>query len=148
MRDVAVELQPDERGEPGLVAFVVPDGEPPTLARLRTFLWSRLPGCALPSSLHVVPRLPAAGAGAAGAAGPSTEAGPEGSVLGALWAEVLGLDDPLPKGSNYWQAFPFLEALARARDAGLPVPGELVTRNRTLETLATALAAAREAPGA
>jgi hypothetical protein len=63
-------------------------------------------------------------------------------------------DDPrrshpqLPGGTNYSQAFPFLEALARARDAGLPVPGELVTRNRTVETLATALAAAREAPGA
>jgi len=105
-----VEFQPDERGEPGLLAYVVPDGEPPTLTRLRAFLWSRLPGCALPSSLHVVPRLPAAGAGAAGPPGPPTEAraagapgppaeaGPDGSALGALWAEVLGLDDPLPGG--------------------------------------------------
>ncbi|MGI8624112.1 MAG: hypothetical protein ACR2NB_11665, partial [Solirubrobacteraceae bacterium] len=57
------------------------------------------------------------------------------------WADELGLER-LEGDANYWQAFSFIDALARAREAGVPVPGEDVTRNRTVGTLATALRAA------
>jgi hypothetical protein len=42
---------------------------------------------------------------------------------------------------RYWQEFSFLEAVARLGQAGLPVSTGHVARNRTLEMLATAMAA-------
>lgn len=151
--EAAVALHRGERGDDRLVAFVVPDGQPPTPARLRRHLWSRLPGYAWPSSLLVVPRLPAEDGAAAGDAqlGAGVELGSEGSVeegiLGKLWADVLGIDRVMP-GQSYWHDFSFLEALARARDAGVPVPAQHVRRNRTIETLAVAWGAAgQKGPG-
>lgn len=44
--------------------------------------------------------------------------------------------------ANYWQAFSFIGA----RAASIPVAAEDVTGNRTLGTLATAMAAARRSP--
>lgn len=115
-----------------LEADIVPASDPPGAASLRTCLWRRLPGYAWPAAMHP--------------ATVETGSDPDvlGTVLGALWAEVLGIEQCLPD-DNYWQDFSFLEALARARDAGLRVPGAAVTRNRTLRTLATALAADRGA---
>ncbi len=124
---VEVVLERDERGDPQLVAHAVADGAPPSLTRLRALLWSRLPGYAWPARLVV---------GQPGAAdAPSGE-----SILSTLWADELGLERLDPE-ANYWQEFSFVAALARAREAGLPVPGEDVTRNRTVAALATVLAA-------
>jgi acyl-coenzyme A synthetase/AMP-(fatty) acid ligase len=136
VRDVAVTLERDEHGEPAIVASVVPDGRPPTLTRLRAFLWATLPGYAWPSAL-VVRR-----GGTATADEGDTEISAQESLVGTLWAEVLGVDRVAPR-ENYWQAFSFTQALALAREAGVPVPGEHVTRNRTVRTLAAALAAHR-----
>jgi len=137
--DVKVVLHQELGGEPRLVAHVVPDGRPPTLSQLRSFLWTRLPGYAWPSAL--VLRLP----DDAGEETASAEDGPGQSAVAALWAEVVGVERLAPE-ENYWQEFSFLEALARARDQGMPVPGEVVTRNRTIETLEIALEARRAPP--
>ncbi|HWB71702.1 MAG TPA: AMP-binding protein, partial [Egibacteraceae bacterium] len=156
VRDVAVGLQRDERGKPRLVAHVVPAGEPPTLARLRACLWARLPGYACPSTIAVVPRLPARGVADVVAASfppdpppvdERADASAEASVLTALWAEVIGVEQVSP-GENYWQTFSFLEVLDRARDAGVSVAGKHVTRNRTVQELAADLAADRHRPKA
>lgn len=64
---------------------------------------------------------------------PSASSAPA-SPLGPAWAEVLGVDH-LAATSNDWQAFSALEALARARDAGVVVDARQVTRHRTLAGL-------------
>ncbi|MDP8928720.1 MAG: AMP-binding protein [Actinomycetota bacterium] len=150
VRDVTVAVRSGDRGEPRLVAYVVADGQPPTLAQLRAFLWSRLPGYACPSEIVVVPHLLPQGDGELATGFVPTAApghlpgkiSPEQSVLTSLWAEVLGVERVGPE-ENYWQAFSFLEVLERARKVGLPVAGEQVTRNRTIEMLAADLAARR-----
>ncbi len=131
VRDVAVALHTGGSGEPRLVAYVVADRRSATLARLRAFVWSRLPGYACPSEIVVVPHLLPEGDGEVVTGFVSTpvpghlprDISPEQSVLTSLWAEVLGVGRVGPE-ENYWQAFSFLEVLARARDAGLPVAGE------------------------
>ncbi|HEX6537646.1 MAG TPA: condensation domain-containing protein [Candidatus Dormibacteraeota bacterium] len=139
------------RGSPRLEADVVPASGAPRDAVLRACLWRRLPGYAWPAAIHPVARLSAAEPPPERAAPPvpagEAEADPAAfeTVLGTLWGEVLGIERCLPE-DNYWQDFSFLEALARARDAGVRVPGTAVTRNRTLRTLATALAAQHAAP--
>jgi len=154
VRELAVALRSDGHGETRLVAYVVPEGRPPTLSELRTFLWTRLPGYAWPSALALVQRLPDGDGedppahegdrrdSATAEAEAEAEVSVESGVLGALWAEAVGVD-AVAAQENYWQAFPFVEALARARDEGLHVPGQHVTRNRTIEALAASLEASR-----
>ncbi len=131
--EVEVVLERDERGEPRLVVSALAHGTAPTLARLRAYLWERLPGYALPSRLVV------RGAGAANKDEASELA--EERVLSVLWAAELGVDRLEPE-ANYWQVFSFLDALASAREAGVAVLAEDVTRNRTVGTLATAMSVA------
>jgi hypothetical protein len=163
LREVKVALERDGEGEPVLVASAAEgtraDGAAPTLAEIRAYLWQRLPGYALPARLVLRAREAAASEGARpspappprpGAAPPATpkraQPGapelPEATVLSALWAAELGVDR-LGSEANYWQVFSFLDALAAAREAGVAVSDEEVTRNRTLGTLATAMAVAR-----
>lgn len=123
VRDATVALAPDEHGEILLVAHVMPAARRPTPDRLCAALWSRLPGYAWPSF----------------GAGVDTR-GETQLVLSALWAGILGLER-VPPEENYWQEFSFLQALDRARGAGVIVPSHDVTANRTLATLAAALAA-------
>jgi hypothetical protein len=150
VRDVAVALREDSPGgEPRLVAYVVPQGhEPPTLAGLRAHLWSTLPGYAWPAALVVVADLPV-GPDVSGAAleGVAVEDGgaevgrtEEEQRLGALWAEVLGIE-AVDGGANYWQSFSFIEVLDRARAAEIRIGEEQMARNRTVVALATDVAA-------
>jgi hypothetical protein len=66
--------------------------------------------------------------------------------LASAWAEVLG-SERMDADANYWQSFAFIDVLDEARRSGMPVPARHVTRNRTLETLATDLAASDATPG-
>ena len=141
VRDVRLAHRSDDRGERRLVAEVAVEAETPTPDGLRGTLWSTLPGYAWPASIRSVSE-PGASGPAAAADGGRVAPGWERSMLSTLWAEVLGLEELSPE-ENYWQAFSFLEALVRAREAGLPVPLEHVMRNRTLGTLAASLAASR-----
>jgi non-ribosomal peptide synthetase component F len=148
IRDVVLEQGSDDRGEQRLLAKVVAEGKVPTPGRLRAILWSALPGYAWPSTVVAVPGQRAATHAdavaterppRASAAGWRPEPSWQRRMLTALWAEVLGLEE-VSAQENYWQRFSFLEALARAREAGMPVPSHQVMRNRTLDTLAASLA--------
>ncbi|MDQ6797269.1 MAG: hypothetical protein M3011_04455, partial [Actinomycetota bacterium] len=102
-------------------------------AQLRVFLWSQLPGCARHTA--VVAPADEGSSGAVDAGGPA-----EVAFLSALWAEVGGADRA-DASENYWQSFSFLDAVARAAEAGVHIDDDQVTRNRTVTTLATDLAA-------
>ena len=147
VRDVALIVRHMADGD-RLVAYVVPDGEPPSLADLRVHLWRRLPGYAWPAVMVLVPQLPRRpGRELDREALPPPDvkrpvAGPAEEVaLAAAWAEALGAERLAP-GANYWQSFSFLEAAAGVARAGVPLSPSQVARNRTLRTLAVDLAAA------
>jgi hypothetical protein len=67
------------------------------------------------------------------------------TTLAALWAGLLGLERLMPD-ERYWQVFSFLDALDGAHAAGLDVPARSVMANRTLATLAAAVAASAASP--
>jgi len=108
---------------------VAEDDDAPGPGRLRTLLWSQLPGYAWPAEV--------VGAGAG-----DSRRGAEEALLATLWADVVGVDTVDPQ-ENYWQSFSFLDVLSRAGGEGLRIAGEQVTRNRTIATLAADLAAER-----
>ncbi len=124
----------------------MPVAEAPTLEELRRAVWDRLPGYAWPAAV-MVPALPRRPDGSldqaalpATADGPTPPPSPEARLLAANWAEAGGDGGP----GNYWQRFSFLDALAAAAGAGLPVTPQQVARCRTVEALATAVASQRE----
>ena len=137
-----------ERGSgPILVAYVVPDRQPPpTLPQLRAALWEALPGSAWPAASVNVDTLPRGADGRPDLArlpppepGTAEPAANEADLLAALWSAARGA--PLGPGDGYWQDVTFLGALAEARAAGLAVTDEQVTRCRTPEMLAATLTA-------
>jgi hypothetical protein len=133
VREASVAVADDVPGHPRLVASIVAKADgAATLAELRALLWRELPGYAWPAAMVEGPN--------AGVADPGII--PETAVLAALWADVLGVDRVAPD-ENYWQRFSFLDVVARAREAGIPITGEQVTRNRTVATLAADMAASR-----
>ncbi len=160
--EVAVGVAEVGGAGPALVAYVVADGHPPpTLAELRARLWSILPGSVWPAAavfLGALPRtsdgrldqslLPAPSAPSAGAPSPvgdvppadrAVPPAPDAALLSALWSAAGGTRTAV--GDSYWQDFTFLQALADARAAGLPITDEQVSRCRTPEMLAAILAA-------
>lgn len=140
-------------GDTALVAYVVPAGpSPPTLARLRAHLWSEIPGYAWPATmvlLDALPRLPSgevdldavAQRGEAVGRPPPGPATVDEQVLAAEWASVLGVQR-VKGDQNYWQQFSFLDLLSPEHLAGAALR-QHAPRNRTVETLATAVAAER-----
>lgn len=114
-------------------------GTVPDLSELRTRLWRALPGSMWPAELNV--------AGGSDAPEPPVVRTEQESLLASAWAARLGLPD-LDTGSNYWQSFAFLDAVADARQRGLVVTSEQLARNRTLRTLAADLAATAAVTGA
>jgi hypothetical protein len=141
--DVGVAVTGDG-DEARLVAYVVAGRRPPpTLAELRHALWKARPGSPWPAAAVLVeslPRLPDGRVDEAALAGPELAGppDPDALLLTKLWA-TAGRRDVTP-GSSYWQDFSFLQALAEARAAGLPITDEQVARCRTPEMLAAALA--------
>ena len=131
--DIDIVLEHDAGGQPRFVAgLVAAEGaDAPNLVRLRAELWARLPGYAWPAAIEV-----------AGRSGPGERESPDARVLASLWAEALGVER-IEANENYWQSFSFLEAVSRARELGVAVSDQDITRNRTIATLATTLAAGR-----
>lgn len=133
----------DDVGEAELVAVVDTEdpahgAAPPTPAQLRAYLWSRLPGYPWPARFRI-------------ACGPAATRVPEPQVvemrlLQTLHDEAAAATGVAAPATHYWQSLPFLEALGRARDAGVQIPGRLVARNRTIDALATADSAERIRP--
>ncbi|HEX5120944.1 MAG TPA: amino acid adenylation domain-containing protein [Pseudonocardiaceae bacterium] len=106
-----VEPRPGPDGRPRLTAWLVPAGNPPTLAQLREFLSAALPTGMVPDVFAVLPALPVGPHGkldrtALPDATTSDERlAPEGNVriaprdpveqrLAAIWSEVVGYTDP------------------------------------------------------
>ncbi|HYX44205.1 MAG TPA: AMP-binding protein, partial [Acidimicrobiales bacterium] len=142
VRHVTLTVEEPEPGDAQLVAHVVPEGDQaPALGELRVHLWRELPGYAWPRRLVVV----GSPAGEAAPAPPSPPT-PQERLLAGLWADVLGVD-ALPVEENYWQRFSFLDAVARAREAGVRLDDAQVGRNRTIAALAADLAAAQPGRG-
>jgi hypothetical protein len=105
----------------------------------------------LPVALVVVDVLPRLAGGeldvdalaGAGVPGRQIDPDPMAVALAAMWAEIAGR--PIGVDTSYWQDFSFLQVLAEAREAGLPIADEQVVRCRTPATLAAAMAAAMAA---
>ncbi|MPZ65286.1 MAG: ATP-binding cassette domain-containing protein [Pseudonocardiaceae bacterium] len=134
-REAALIERGGDPAEARLAARVVAGrGAVPDLRELRIRLWRELPGSIWPTELIVADGSPAETPEHWAA---STE---HESLLASAWAAQLGLPD-LDTGSNYWQSFAFLDAVADARQRGLVVTSEQLARNRTLRTLAADLAA-------
>ena len=138
---VRVHLDRDDLGDAELVADI--DVEPdlargsarPTAEHLRVWLWSRLPGYPWPARFRF-----ASSPGATPATAPHAA---ELRLLRTLHDEAAAAAGVTAPATHYWQSLPFLEALGRARDAGVQIPNRLVARNRTIEGLATAVTAER-----
>lgn len=131
--NVRIRLEHDDAGATEMIADV--DAAPLTPEHLRAFLWSRLPGYPWPARFNFAPSSQA-----------TLEPAPQAAEMRLLRtlqeqaADDAGVAAP---ATHYWQSLPFLEALARARDAGVQIPGRLVARNRTIDGLATADSAER-----
>jgi amino acid adenylation domain-containing protein len=106
VRAGAVVLREDAPGGPGLVAYAVAEGAPPSVSELRRHLAARLPEAWIPGTFVFLEALPLTPNGKLDRrALPAPEGGrpllergfvaPETEVeeaLAAIWAEVLGLD--------------------------------------------------------
>ncbi|MES9525329.1 amino acid adenylation domain-containing protein [Streptomyces capoamus] len=109
LRDVpgvgrAVACVVGERPRHRIVAFAVPDGDPPQPAALRAALTERLPGYMLPERVRILDRLPLTGNGKVDRAAlaalldeeaaPADEAprGERETAVAALFAELLGAE--------------------------------------------------------
>ncbi len=151
----AVVIRTDSRGNPILVAYVVPaGGAAPSTAELRRFLLDLLPAAMLPAVFEVTDALPLTSSGkvnrkalmaADSASGPQepvfvaprthTE-----QVLAEIWCAVLGLervgvnDDFFALGGASTQS---LEVAVRANAAGLPLRPESMFVYGTIAELAT-----------
>ncbi|MGH9125287.1 MAG: condensation domain-containing protein, partial [Acidimicrobiales bacterium] len=138
--EVAATVVRREDGTDDLVAYVVPvSGQDcPTPAEMRSFLWSRLPGCPWPSQVLPVTSLPPEVADEPHPLEETPSA--EEERLSSLWAHALG-GDAIDGATNYWQRFSFLEVPSRAAAGGVGLQGQQVRRNRTLRTLAADLGA-------
>lgn len=133
----SVHLEHDSVGDAELVANIDAHvAAVPTPEQLRAWLWSRLPGYPWPARFCI-----ASGLGATPMPAPQVA---EMRVLRALHDEAAAAAGVAAPAAHYWQSLPFLEALGRARDAGVQIPGRLVARNRTIEGLATADTAERK----
>ena len=148
--EVAVAVTDAGVGGSQLVAYVVADRHPPpTLAQLRATLWAVRPGSPWPAAAVLVDALPRGADGLLDldALPPpppeaAREPAPEAALLTALWSSARG--EPQTAAASYWQDFAFLQALAEARAAGLAITDDQVTRSRTPEMLAAAMAADAE----
>ncbi len=151
--EVALAVVEGDEG-PELVAFVVAEpGAMPGLAELRATLWAAFPGSPWPASMVLVQRLPRHADGrldptALRSLAPATAAAdppdPRAELITSLWAAATSR--AVTPEANYWQDFSFLDALVEARAAGLPITDEQVSRCRTPEMLAAALAVEHRRP--
>lgn len=130
--NVGVEVRRVSDEDDDIVAHVAWSEAPPTLAALRAWEWSRLPGYAWPSSLRTTGHV----------RGVIAMPDPAAALLRAAYADSIGAREISPD-TRYWQHPAFLDAVGRARDAGLPVSSPLIARNRTVHALAAALTAQR-----
>ncbi|HEV2146962.1 MAG TPA: amino acid adenylation domain-containing protein, partial [Longimicrobiaceae bacterium] len=141
VREAVVAVREAGPGDGRLVAWIVPEGEPPTAADLRRRLGGRLPAAMVPAAFVPLERLPTTASGKVdrGAlptppwwdageerqhAPPST---PAEELLAGLWGELLGTgrvgvaDDFFELGGHSLLAGRLVARLRRARGVELPL---------------------------
>jgi amino acid adenylation domain-containing protein len=160
VREAVVSALAEEGGGRRLAAWVVPQpGSAPTGASLRGFLESRLPGFMVPSSFTLLEALPLTAHGKVdrralpSPAGDHPEAGyvpPRDAAeeaLGAVWAEVLGVDR-VGAHDNFFHlgghSLLATQAMSRARSVfGADLPLSALFEAPTVAELAARFTAAR-----
>ena len=152
----------DGPGEVRLIAYVVPQGEPPGVGELRAFVGQRLPEYMAPSAFLVLESWPLTPNGkldrkalpAPGPERPELERpyeAPRGAAeaaLAGIWAEVLRLDR-VGIHDNFFElggdSILSIQIVSRAKTAGLPLTPKLLFECQTVAELA---ARVEEAAGA
>jgi amino acid adenylation domain-containing protein/non-ribosomal peptide synthase protein (TIGR01720 family) len=152
VRAAAVVLERDAQGGDTLIAYLVPDGQPPSLAEMRRGLRHWLPQAAVPSMFVALPELPRA---ASGKIDYSRLPRPQALTRSALahwpaanrceqalveiWQDALGItdvgvhDDFFELGGDSILA---IRVVARARDRGLVLRPSLLFEFATIAELA------------
>ncbi|MGC5561706.1 non-ribosomal peptide synthase/polyketide synthase [Streptomyces sp. FR-108] len=153
----AVVALPDAHGHLRLAAYAVPaaDAEPPTAARLRDSCRRVLPDHMVPSSFTLLDALPLTTSGKLdrrALPAPDLEAAPrerefvaprtpEEETLAGVWAEVLGVTR-VGVTDNFFElggdSILSIQAVSRARAAGLHLTSRDVFRHQTVADLAAA----------
>ncbi|MFD0305959.1 non-ribosomal peptide synthase/polyketide synthase [Streptomyces sp. NPDC127119] len=153
----AVVALPDTQGHLRLAAYVVaaPDAEPPTAAHLRAACGRVLPDHMVPSSFTVLDALPLTTSGKLdrrSLPAPDLETAPrerefvaprtpDEETLAGIWAEVLGLTR-VGVTDNFFElggdSILSIQAVSRARAAGLHLTSRDVFRHQTVADLAAA----------
>ncbi|MET0398462.1 MAG: condensation domain-containing protein, partial [Longimicrobiaceae bacterium] len=164
VREAAVTVRTDARGERRIVGYVAPEeeGAAPSSAELRAHLAARLPEHMVPSALVALDRLPLTPSGKTDRrALPAPEWGAEGAsayraprtateeVLAGIWAEMLGAervgveDNFFERGGHSLLA---TQMVSRVRQAlGVEVPLKTVFEAPTVAALAGRVEALRSA---
>ncbi|RKH60321.1 non-ribosomal peptide synthase/polyketide synthase, partial [Corallococcus aberystwythensis] len=151
VRAAVVVVREDVAGEKRLVAYVTPNGEPPTPAGFRDHLRALLPEYMIPTAFVVLDALPLTPNGkvdrkalpapgplqpAAGFVAPRT---PTEQRLARLWAEVLHLEH-LDVTANFFElggdSIQGVLVIARANQAGLPLTVRQLFEHQTVAALA------------
>ncbi|MBM4094178.1 MAG: AMP-binding protein, partial [Planctomycetes bacterium] len=144
VRQAVAIAREDVPGEPRLVAYVVPEGEPrPSVTELRSFLRTMLPDYMVPAAFIFLDTLPISPNGKVDRkalpaperlrpnldrpyVAPRTEAE---RVLAEIWAEVLGVEK-VGVHDNYFElggaSINSLRIVARASEASLSINAELL----------------------
>jgi amino acid adenylation domain-containing protein len=155
--DVLLAVRDDERGEPRLVAYIVPDGGGPRDGELRELAGGHLPGAARPHAFLAVDRIPLDGDGrpdvdalprpvpAPEAPGPEAPATDLERLVARAWAGALGRDAKgISRSDDFFRlgGHSLLATRVAARlsdELSRPVPLQVVFDHPTLAAAAEAL---------
>jgi amino acid adenylation domain-containing protein/non-ribosomal peptide synthase protein (TIGR01720 family) len=153
IRDAVVLVREDQPGHQRLVAYVVPEGQPPSIAELRAQLGHTLPEYMVPSTyvfLEAFPLTPNAKVDrralpAPEAARPDLESDyvaprtPEEQIMAGIWAQVLGVEQ-VGVYDNFFElggdSILSIQVVARANQAGLRISPRQVFQYPTVAALA------------
>ncbi len=164
LKEVAVEIKPDETGQRRLIAYAVPNGSLPPARQLRDYLSRVLPVYMLPSAFVAVERFPLNANGkldrnalptssrASDTAAPGDAQGeavePRGEIeraLADIWKEILGVerigrdDNFFDLGGRSLQVTRVMSKIVKACGVGLPL--ETMFNAPTIAGLAAAIVA-------
>ena len=153
VRDVAVLAREDTPGQPRLVAYVVPEGDAPTIGELRERLGSKLPEYMVPGAYVFLEALPLTTNGKVDRkALPAPEVTraelgsayvaprtPEEELLAGIWAQVLGLEQVGVHDSFFelgGDSILSIQVIAKANQAGLTLTPRQLFQHPTIAGLA------------
>jgi len=152
VKGAVVLAREDGSGQKRLVAYVVPEGEAPSIGKLREGLGSKLPEYMVPTTYVFLAAFPLTGSAkvdrkalpAPEAARPDLESDyvaprtPEEQVMAGIWARVLGVER-VGVQDNFFElggdSILSIQVVARANQAGLRISPRQVFRYPTVAAL-------------